>query len=251
VFDDPQTTHEWRVTGANNKSGIFQLQLTAQGMATINVIANKLLSTNLTDEAVIKIDNVEPSNDEVPFLRNARRILTMEPRAGSPLAGYPVSLQWIAGNGVVKEDLIFSPVLNKETDVYRWEITGSATKSGTFELKLSGPGFQIPIVLPIHRQIQVKYYLSGQEISGGRIIARGIPHMLTVEVLSGLSSVYVTNDSSEFVYNPPLNRQITLVNGAFNTSVFSDSERNVEDAVRLKFSSKYRAEDSVWFAVGP
>ncbi|PVZ52066.1 hypothetical protein C9422_31875, partial [Pseudomonas sp. B1(2018)] len=80
AFDDPRTTHEWRVTGANNKSGIFQLQLTAQGMATINVIANKLLSTNLADEAVIKIDNVEPSNDEVPFLRNARRILTMEPR---------------------------------------------------------------------------------------------------------------------------------------------------------------------------
>ncbi|PVZ53827.1 hypothetical protein C9422_27265, partial [Pseudomonas sp. B1(2018)] len=81
VFDAPQTTHEWRVTGANNKSGIFQLQLTAQGMSTpINVTANKLLSTNLADEAVIKIDNVEPSNDEVPFLRNARRILTMEPR---------------------------------------------------------------------------------------------------------------------------------------------------------------------------
>ncbi|MDP9657603.1 UNVERIFIED_ORG: hypothetical protein J2W87_005560 [Pseudomonas putida] len=147
-FDDPDSTHEWRVTGPSNISGYFQLQIVAQGMTTINVTDNKLLSTDLRDEADARIGGVPIYNRASWFYRDIPQTVTLTPKTVSPLAGLPVSLICNVKTGLDSTNVVSDPEFRKEGTTYSWKVTGN-TKSGTFQLILAGQGMTIPITLAI------------------------------------------------------------------------------------------------------
>ncbi|MDR6607535.1 hypothetical protein [Pseudomonas synxantha] len=152
AFEAPQTTHKWRVTGANTKSGIFQLQLTALGMTTINVTANKLLSSNLADEVEVKIGGVAVPAGGNWFVRDKSQTVTLTPKSGSPLAGLPVTLTCAIKSGLDVANVVSAPAFGSEQTTYSWSVTGK-TKSGTFQLSLAGKGMTTPINLAISKLV--------------------------------------------------------------------------------------------------
>ncbi|EJM33219.1 hypothetical protein PMI26_06173, partial [Pseudomonas sp. GM33] len=163
------TSHEWRVTGLNNKSGYFQLQIVAQGMTTFNVTANKLLSTKLDDEADVKIDDVPVSAPgNFIFYRDKPQTVTLIPKLGSPLAGLPVKLTCVVRVGLDPANVESDPKFNEERTTYSWAVTGN-TKSGTFQLSLAGKDMTTPITLPISR------LLSSNLADEATVLLDGVP----------------------------------------------------------------------------
>ncbi|VVN29683.1 hypothetical protein [Pseudomonas fluorescens] len=151
-FDPFQTTHKWRVTGAN-RSGIFELHMTGQGMTTrINVTANKLLSSNLADEADVKIDGVAVPAEGNVFYRDKPKTVTLTPKPDSPLGGLPIKLNCVVKSGLDPANVVSDPHFGEEQTIYSWTVTGN-TKSGTFQLSLLGAGMSMPMILPVSRLI--------------------------------------------------------------------------------------------------
>jgi len=250
-FGSEQTRYSWAVGGYSG-SGTFQLTLSGKGMTTpITLAVSKLLSNNLADEVDVMIDGKEASDAEVVYLRNAKHKITLAPKLNSPLAGYPLSLQWIRGDGVVPVDLTFQPQLDTETDVHSWDVTGSATEAGTFELGIVGAGFNAPMILPVSRQISAKYFLDGKEFSGFKDVVNGRMYRFHVEVLGGISRVHVENSPGELGFNPPLNRWFDLSSGGVTWGFTPNVNDFVTETVRFNYSSVYFARDTISFAIAP
>ncbi len=151
-FDPFQTTHKWRVTGAN-RSGIFELHMTGQGMTTrINVTANKLLSSNLADEADVKIDGVAVPAEGNVFYRDKPKTVTLTPKPGSPLSGLPIKLNCVVKSGLDPANVVSDPDFGEVQTIYSWTVTGN-TKSGTFQLSLLGTGMTTPTTLPVSQLV--------------------------------------------------------------------------------------------------
>jgi hypothetical protein len=157
-FDPYQTTHKWRVTGAN-RSGIFELHMTGQGMTTrINVTANKLLSSTLADEADVKIDDVAVPAEGNVFYRDQPKTVTLTPKPGSPLSGLPIKLNCVVKSGLDPLNVVSDPDFGEAQTIYSWKVTGN-TKSGTFQLSLLGTGMSTPMILPVSRLIALPQIL--------------------------------------------------------------------------------------------
>lgn len=182
----------WSITGPADKSGTFQFELVGKGMTTpIKLPECVLLSKNFADEGTFSVDDEELSDNTV-FTRGVARTLTLEPNAGSPLANLTKSLQWHAGTGLVKADLTCTPALDLATKSNSWQITGSATKSGTFQLKLVGPGgvtlTQLAVCMLLSHNLEddVTVKLDGAVIPAeGKVFIRGKPRTLTLEPKAG------------------------------------------------------------------
>jgi hypothetical protein len=246
AFGSEPTTHSWAVTG-NTKSGTFQLALSGKGMTTpITLPISKLLSNNLADEVNVLMDGKEISNVDIPNLRREWHTFTLVPKMYSPLAGCPLRLQWIKGDGIESGDLGFRPQINAETVDYSWQVTGSFTKSGSYELGFSGAGFSEMLVLPVIRQIVPKYYVNGKELLDlTDFILPDRPYSLSVEVSAGVSSIYVKNSPGEFIFNPPLNRSFPVINGRVEWTFSSPAVGYVLDTLTFDYSSVYTAREDV------
>jgi hypothetical protein len=246
AFGSEPTTHSWAVTG-NTKSGTFQLALSGKGMTTpITLPISKLLSNNLADEVNVLMDGKEISNVDIPNLRREWHTFTLVPKLYSPLAGRPLRLQWIKGDGIESGDLGFRPQINAETVDYSWQVTGSFTKSGSYELGFSGAGFSEMLVLPVIRQIVPKYYVNGKELLDlTDFILPDRPYSLSVEVSAGVSSIYVKNSPNEFIFNPPLNRSFPVINGRVEWTFSSPAAAYVLDTLTFDYSSVYTAREDV------
>jgi len=245
ALSSAQTAHSWAITGAT-KSGTFQLTLKGQGMTTpITLAVSKLLSSRLADEARFQIDGNEATNSEVLYLRDATHTISLTPNSDSPLAGLEVSLQWVRGSGVVAEDLTCTPTWSLETTRYSWLVKGSANKSGTFELRLVGKGMDVPLALPISRQIHAKYFIDDEEVFGSQSIVRGREYSMRVEVSSGVSKIYIENSPGEFDFRPPLGRQFDSLSGTVRLDVIANVERVVQETVFFKYSLTPLVEDRI------
>jgi hypothetical protein len=192
ALDTYTADHSWNITGPADKSGTFQFELVGEGMSTpIELPECVLLSKNFADEGAFLVDGVELSDSTV-FTRGVASALTLVPNAGSPLANLTKSLQWHAGTGLVKADLTCTPALDLPTKLNSWQITGSATKSGTFQLKLVGPGGvtlgQLAVCMLLSRNLEddVTVKLDGAVIPAeGKVFIRGKPRTLTLEPKAG------------------------------------------------------------------
>ncbi|CAI8704144.1 Ig-like domain-containing protein [Pseudomonas sp. IT-196MI5] len=152
AFDSEQTTYSWAVTG-NTKSGTFQLALTAKGMTTpITLAISKLISSNLADEADVKIGGAAVPAGGNWFYRGKAQTVTLIPKSGSPLAGLPVTLSCTIKSGLDAANVVSAPAFDSEQTAYSWAVTGN-TKSGTFQLALAGKGMTTPITLAISKLI--------------------------------------------------------------------------------------------------
>jgi hypothetical protein len=176
ALDTYTADHSWSITGPADKSGTFQFELVGEGMTTpIELPECVLLSKNFADEGAFLVDGVELSDSTV-FTRGVARALTLVPKAGSPLANLTKSLQWHAGTGLVKADLTCTPVLDLPTKLNSWQITGSATKSGTFQCKLVVQGVSAPILLPIcillsnNLADEADIKIDGQNVADGGVV---------------------------------------------------------------------------------
>ena len=137
VFGSEQTTYSWAVTG-RTKSGTFQLALAGKGLTTpITLAISKLLSTNLADEADVKIGGVAVPPGGNVFFRGQAQVVTLTPKAGSPIAGHPVTLTCSIKSGLVVANVVSVPAFGVKQIVHSWSVTGS-TNSGTFQLSLAG-----------------------------------------------------------------------------------------------------------------
>ncbi|WP_223458139.1 hypothetical protein [Pseudomonas sp. GL-RE-19] len=246
AFGSEQTGYRWDVVG-KTKSGTFELKLSGKGMTTpITLPISKLLSNNLADEVNVMMDGKEISNVDIPNLRREWHTFTLVPKLYSPLAGYPLRLQWIKGDGIESGDLGFRPQINAESVVYSWQVTGSFTKAGSYELGFAGSGFSEMLVLPVIRQIVPKYYVDGKELLDlTDFILPDRPYSLSVEVSAGISSIYVKNSSGEFIFNPPLNRSFPVTNGRVEWTFSSPAAGNVLETVVFDYSSVYTAREEV------
>ncbi|WP_414911355.1 hypothetical protein [Pseudomonas sp. IT-P44] len=148
AFGVPTLDHRWNLIGSNN-SGTFQLIFTCQGIAVpITLALNTLLSTDLNDEAEVRIGGVEIPAEGQVFFRGEAQTLTVVAKSGSPLGRLPLKLRWIKGEGLRAEEFTCEPALDTYTPEHRWNITGPADKSGTFQFELVGEGMTTPIKLP-------------------------------------------------------------------------------------------------------
>ncbi|WP_205885963.1 hypothetical protein [Pseudomonas laurylsulfativorans] len=146
AFGSEQTTYSWVVTG-KTRSGTFQLALAGKGMTTpITLAVSKLLSSNLADEADVKIGGVAVSAGGNWFFRDKAQTVTLTPKSGSPLAGLPVTLTCFVKGGLFLDDVVSFPAFGRGGTTYSWTVTGK-TRSGRFELKLAGDGMTTPITL--------------------------------------------------------------------------------------------------------
>ncbi|WGK93241.1 hypothetical protein [Pseudomonas migulae] len=184
--------HSWSITGPADKSGTFQFELDGEGMSTaLKLPECALLSKNFAEEGTFLVDGEELSESTV-FTRGVARTLTLVPNAGSPVANLTKSLQWNAGTGLVKADLTCTPALDLPTKLNSWQITGSATKSGTFQLKLVGLGgvtlgrLAVCMLLSRNLEADVTVKLDGAVIPAeGKVFIRGRPRTLTLEPKAG------------------------------------------------------------------
>ena len=185
-FDEPNPTHEWCVTGANDKSGYFQLQIVAMGMTPIDVTANKLLSSNLGDEADALIDGEAVPDVGLIFRSGEGRTVTLKIKDNSPLAGLPLQLNFSTIEG---DDLQFTSEPDfcvPQTD-YEWSVTG-LSGNGRFQLSLKGDGMIGTLDLPIcwirpgTESELMTFMFDGREIPENEIvmIPAGSEHIITL-----------------------------------------------------------------------
>lgn len=207
-FGVPTPDHRWSVTGSN-KSGTFQLIFTCQGIAVpLTVALNALLSTDLNDEAEVRIGGVEIPAEGQLFFRGEAQALTVVAKPGSPLGRLPLALRWIKGVG--PEEFTCVPALGIYTEGRSWSITGPADKSGTFQFELVGEGMSTPIALPecillsnnLADEADIK--IDGQSVADGgvvflrkrprkvKLVAKStspidkLPLMMKCEIVSGI-----------------------------------------------------------------
>ncbi|WP_413704623.1 hypothetical protein [Pseudomonas sp. Pseusp16] len=240
----------WQLTGFN-RSGTFEISVVGQGMSIpMKVAVSKLLSSNLADEAVVKIDGVDVSNNEVPYLKSSKRVITLIPKPGSPLAGTNVSLRWIRGDGIVSQDLSVTPNLNIDTGTYYWDVSSPSAKHGTFELGLAIAGLDTMLALPVSRKIIAKYFLDGKEISGVQTVRTAQMYRLHVEVSTGVSRIYVDGSQGEYSFAPSLNTWFDASGGMKSWQFLSSINKKPEQTVLFDYSSEYSAREKVEFVRG-
>ena len=143
-----------------------------------------------------------------------------------------------------------SPDLNQDTTVYRWEVTSSSEKHGTFELGLAVAGLDTMLALPVSRKIFTKYFLDGNEISGYQVVELNRLYTLRVKVSAGVSRIYVGNRPGGFDFNPPLNREFLVSGGEMFCTLVMRKEFVEAERVFFDYSSVYSARETVEFIIG-
>ncbi|MHC8367124.1 hypothetical protein ACYZT9_15045 [Pseudomonas sp. ZT5P21] len=143
----PANPNSWTAEVVN-KSGIFKIVVSGPDIISdLTLPDTRVLSQNLTDEGVLKIDGVVPEANHL-FFRGKARTVEFVPRAGSPVAGWPVTLRCAIKTGLDPANVVSSPAFGTPQTTYRWGVTGS-TKSGTFQLSLAGKDMTTPITGPV------------------------------------------------------------------------------------------------------
>jgi hypothetical protein len=190
VFGSEQTTYSWAVTG-RTKSGTFQLALAGKGMTTpITLAISKLVSSNLADEADVRIGGVPVLAEGNWFIRGKAQTLSLIPKPGSPMDRFPIGLSCAYKSGLDYANLVCIPAFGSERFTHNWTITGN-TKSGTFELSLKGRGMTTPITLAISKLIssnlsdEAELYVDGNLPPVGDVeLQRGVHRTITLRAKS-------------------------------------------------------------------
>ncbi|WPN32815.1 hypothetical protein QMK54_14140 [Pseudomonas sp. P5_109] len=186
AFGSEPTTHSWAVTG-NTKSGTFQLALSGKGMTTpITLAVSKLLSSNLADEADVKIAGAAVPTEGNWFYRDHGRIVTLTPKPNSPLDGLPVTLTWEIKSGLSAGSVVSVPAFGSEQTTYSWAVLGRV-HSGTFQLALVGKGMTTPITLTVSKLVsgdlrdEVEVKIDGQSVpDSGNVFIKGQAQEVTL-----------------------------------------------------------------------
>jgi hypothetical protein len=144
---------EWKIKPDAGKSSRITLVFYSREILESWEHQSLVMSSNLADEADVKIRGVAVPAEGNWFYRGAAQTVTLTPKPGSPLAGLPVTLTCEVKSGLDVANVVSAPVFGSaQTNTYSWAVTGK-TKSGTFELRLAGKGMTTPITLAISKLI--------------------------------------------------------------------------------------------------
>jgi hypothetical protein len=269
----PDGTTTWVVTPAGNKSGRITLKLSSKETVQAWEVPCAVLSLNLADEADVHIDGAAVPPGGNWFIRKKTQIVTLTAKSGSPLAGLPVSLSCAVKTGLDVANVTSTPAFSSEQTTYSWAVTGN-TRSGIFQLSLSGKGMTTPItlldstLLSNNLSDEATFLLGGATIpdegamffcgdtkelkltyKNGAFLS-GAPLRLSMEPKSGLSP----NDISSV---PPLMQVVTAHNwlvtaaeakwGAFDLVASFDDERAEIRSPTLQLMGDIRTELEFWF----
>ena len=192
-FDPFEPTLKWSVTGAN-RSGFFQLELTAEGMATpITVTGNKLLSTRLADEVDVKIGEKEVTFGGGVFFKGRAKVVELLPILGSPIEGHPIALTRTTVIPLYASDLSSIPPFDPFEPTLEWSVTG-ANKSGIFHLQVTGEGMATRIDITPNKLLSTNLteeatpLFNGRAIPDGEVFGGGVTKVLTLDYKSSLLS---------------------------------------------------------------
>jgi len=182
----PDAKASWALAANGTKSGRIKLRLLSKDVVQIWDIPCVVLSTDLAEEADVKIGDAAVPEEGNWFYRGKTQIVTLHPKLGSPLAGLPVMLSRKVITGLDLENVESDPEFNEYKTNYSWAVTGN-TRSGTFQLSLAGKGMTAPITLTISKLIssnlsdEVTLLLNGVEIpSTGVDFVAGEPKKITL-----------------------------------------------------------------------
>jgi hypothetical protein len=186
AFGSEQTVYSWIVTGSTN-SGTFQLIMLIKGMPTpITLAVSRLISSNITDEAVVKVGGLPVSIEGNLFFREKPQTIALTPKSGSPLSGLPVTLICAIESGLDVTDVVSAPAFDSEQKTYNWEVTGK-NKSGTFQLSFKFSGVEIaPFSLPISKLMSIslddeaQVQVDGEVVATPTLFLRGQPRTVTL-----------------------------------------------------------------------
>ena len=185
-FDPFEPTLKWTVTGAN-RSGFFQLQLTAEGMTTpITVTDIKLLSTNLNDEVEVKIGGKDIPPGGSVFVRGQAKDVELIRKPGSPIAGHGIALTREVTRPLAYDDLSSVPRFNPFDPNLKWRVTG-ANRSGVFQLQMTARGMTTQITVHGNRLMSTNLaneatpLFDGRAIPDGEVFGGGVTKVLTLD----------------------------------------------------------------------
>ncbi|WP_178120676.1 hypothetical protein [Pseudomonas sp. PB101] len=263
----------WKITPGVGKSGRITLSFYNTDVFVPWEHRSLVISSNLADEAEVKIGGAVVPPGGNWFIRDKAQTVTLTPLPGSPLAGLPITLTCEVKSGLVDENVESAPNFGSEQTTYSWAVTGN-TRSGIFQLSLSGKGMATPItllnstLLSNNLSDEATFLLGGATIpdegaiffggdtkelkltyKNGGFLSRA-PLRLSMEPKSGLSP----NDISSA---PPLMQVVTAHNwlvtaaeakwGAFDLVASFDDERAEIRSPTLQLMGDIRTELEFWF----
>ncbi|CAI8703939.1 hypothetical protein EMIT0196MI5_100133 [Pseudomonas sp. IT-196MI5] len=160
----------WKITPDAGKSGRVTLVFFSREVEVPWEHRSLVISSNLADEATVLIDGRPVPENGADFFWGRPRELTLEVDPDSPVAILPISLNWVSGMGVARDDLDVSPELEEPQTEYKWTITGRPTNTGTFNMAFVAKDLPVPLSLESCRlvdRLTYKVLIDGQEHKPG------------------------------------------------------------------------------------
>jgi hypothetical protein len=181
----------WKITPDTGKSGRITLVFFSREVLVPWEHRSLVISSNLADEADVKIDGAAVPAGGNWFYRGKAQTVTLTPKSGSPLAGLPVKLTCAIKSGLDVTNVVSAPAFGSEPTTHSWAVTGN-TKSGTFQLALSGKGMTTPITLAVTKLLssnladEADVKIGGVAVpAGGNWFYRGKAQTVTLTPKSG------------------------------------------------------------------
>jgi hypothetical protein len=136
----------WKITPGAGKSGRITLSFYNTDVLVPWEHRSLVISSNLADEADVKIDDRTVPLEGNWFFWNVPKTITLVAKPGSPLAGLPVQLNYKIKSGLNPLNLESAPAFESEQTTHSWKVFGKSRK-GTFQLSLSAKGVPTPITV--------------------------------------------------------------------------------------------------------
>jgi hypothetical protein len=136
----------WKITPDAGKSGRITLVFFSREVVEPWERSSLVISSNLADEADVKIDDRTVPLEGNWFFWNVPKTITLVAKPGSPLAGLPVQLNCKIKSGLNPLNLESAPAFESEQTTHSWKVFGKSRK-GTFQLSFSAKGVPTPITV--------------------------------------------------------------------------------------------------------
>jgi hypothetical protein len=154
---------DWKITPDAGKSGRITLVFLSREVDLPWEHRSLVISSNLADEADVKIDDKDPSGAGTAFLRTNRRNIKLVPKPNSPLAGLAFIMRHEVLSKLLPGAVESVPAIGAETSNLEWDVGCIAAGDGAFRLELYCPRLESSVYIEC-KQIDVSYNVAGKNV---------------------------------------------------------------------------------------
>ncbi|KPU59971.1 hypothetical protein AN403_4248 [Pseudomonas fluorescens] len=154
---------DWKITPDAGKSGRITLVFFSREVVQSWEHRSLVISSNLADEADVKVDDKDASHAGIAFLRTNRRNIKLVAKSNSPVAGLAFIMRYEVLNKLLPGAVESVPPIGTETLSLEWDVGCVAAGSGVFRLELYCPKLDSLIYIEC-KQIDVSYSVAGKEV---------------------------------------------------------------------------------------